>query len=198
MVYDRETAARRAEASVINTPDGCQYETRLIFDAPSVGDFDGDGAADAEDGWKSEPAHAKHTDRHPPRGVPVAYLGGSHDNGHRAISLGNGMIRSTDAGGRGRWATVPLDWPEKTWGLTYAGWSETIDGVQIPLPPAVREPAPAQPAPTQPKVTRPPGVQDTIDAAKKAKQTATKTGHPVRAKKLGGFIAGLRRLGGKK
>ena len=69
-------------------------------------------AAGCEDGWKSEPAKYKHPgDRNPPRGVPVSYLGGSHDNGHRAVSLGNGKIRSTDAGGRGVIATVPLDWP---------------------------------------------------------------------------------------
>jgi hypothetical protein len=133
---NREEAAQAAEATVTNTPDACQAQTRAWFDAPSVGDYDGDGAADAEDGWKSEPSEYKHPgDRNPPRGVPVSYVGGSHDNGHRAISLGNGKIRSTDAGGRGVVATVPLDWPEKAWGLTYVGWSETCDGYYIPLPP---------------------------------------------------------------
>lgn len=150
MVYDRETAAKRAESSSINVPDACQLWTRTIFGAPSAGDFDGDGAADAEDGWKSEPAGHRHPgDRHPPRGVPVSYLGGSHDNGHRAISLGNGKIRSTDAGGRGRVATVDLDWPERVWGLKYAGWSDTIDGQLIPLPVPVRKPAP-KPKPKKP------------------------------------------------
>jgi len=136
MVRNREEAAQAAEATHTNVPDACQAQTRAWFDVPSVGDFDGDGAADAEDGWKSEPEKYKHHgDRNPPRGTPVSYLGGSHDNGHRAMSLGNGKIRSTDAGGRGRVATVPLDWPEKNWGLTYAGWSETMDGLTIPLPP---------------------------------------------------------------
>ena len=135
MVFDREEAALRAEASNSNVPDTCQLWTHVIFGTPSVGDYDGDGAADAEDGWKSEPAKYKHPgDRNPPRGVPVSYLGGSHDNGHRAVSLGNGKIRSTDAGGRGVPATVPLDWPEKVWGLKYVGWSETCDGVVIPVP----------------------------------------------------------------
>jgi hypothetical protein len=119
-----------------NVPGTCQFVTRGWLDAPSAGDFDADGAADAEDGWKKEPASAKRFDRNPPAGYPVAYLGGSKDNGHRAISAGriNGVthIRSTDAGGPGRVATVPLDFPEKNWGLKYAGWSKTMDGVPIP------------------------------------------------------------------
>jgi hypothetical protein len=183
MVYDREQAAQRAEAATTNIPDGCQAWTRSIFGVPSVGDFDHDGAADAEDGWKSEPATAKHPgDRNPPRGTPVSYLGGSKDNGHRAVSLGNGMIRSTDAGGRGVIATVPLDWPEKHWGLDYAGWSDTCDGVPIPLPPA-------PPAPPKPWVH--PGIK----AAKgHLKKVAADTAHPAAAKKA---KAALEVLNGK-
>lgn len=136
MVLNREEAALAAERTTTNVPNTCQLVTRGWFGAPSVGDFDGDGAADAEDGWKSEPLSARRSDRNPPRGVPVSYLGGSRDNGHRAISLGNGKIRSTDAGGWGRVATVDLDWPQRQWGLKYVGWSTTIDGIEIPLPPA--------------------------------------------------------------
>ena len=143
--YDRDEAVARAKASTTNVPNTCQLWTREIFGAPSVGDFDGDGSADAEDGWKAEPAKYKHPgDRNPPPGVPVSYGGGSRDNGHRAISLGGGMIRSTDAAGWGHVGTVPLDWPERAWGLHYLGWSETCDGWLIPEPPA---PKPARPEP---------------------------------------------------
>jgi hypothetical protein len=136
--YNRTEAAARARATKTNVPDSCQLTTREWVGAPSAGDFDGDGSADAEDGWKREPAAYKHFDRKPPEGTVVTYLGGSSDNGHRALSLGpvgtNGvyMIRSTDAGGRGITATVPLDWPEREWGLSYAGWSDTCDGYLIP------------------------------------------------------------------
>lgn len=141
--YDRAEIVARAKASTTNVPNTCQLWTRTICGAPSAGDFDGDGAADAEDGWKSEPAKYRHPgDRNPPAGVPVSYGGGSRDNGHRAITLGNGMIRSTDAAGWGRVGTVPLDWPEKTWGLTYLGWSDTCDGWLIPEPPAPKPPKP--------------------------------------------------------
>lgn len=161
---NREEAALAAEATETNVPNTCQLVTRGWFDVPSVGDFDGDGAADAEDGWKSEPEHAKHYgDRNPPRGTPVSYLGGSRDNGHRAISLGNGKIRSTDAGGTGRVATVPLDWPEKNWGLKYVGWSETMDGIEIPLPPPPPPPAPS---------TRGPRVDEALTDLQRAERHA--------------------------
>jgi hypothetical protein len=151
MVRNREEAVQAALNTHVNTPRMCQAVTRGWFAAPSVGDFDGDGAADAEDGWKTEPAHAKHTDRKPPRGTPVSYGGGSADNGHRAISLGpvgpNGsyMIRSTDADGVGRVGTVPLDFPERQWNMPYLGWSETISGIRIPLAPVPEPPKPVEP-----------------------------------------------------
>ncbi|WP_051549261.1 hypothetical protein [Nocardioides sp. URHA0032] len=148
--YDRAQAVARALASKTNAPNTCQLWTRTIFGAPSAGDFDGDGASDAEDGWKSEPAKYRHPgDRKPPAGVPVSYGGGSADNGHRAVSLGGGMIRSTDANGSGRVATVPLDWPERAWGLTYLGWSDTCDGWLIPEPFAPKPPKPEPLTPDQ-------------------------------------------------
>jgi len=134
-MYNREQAAQRAEASHTNSPGTCQLWTRTMFGAPSAGDRDHDGDADAVDGWRSEPLHAKHEDRNAPRGTPVAWAGGAHGFGHRAISLGNGMIRSTDAGGSGKVATVSLNWVEQHWGLRYLGWSETMTGLAIPLPP---------------------------------------------------------------
>ena len=132
---NREQAVEAALADKLKTPRYCQLVTRTWYDAPSAGDVDGDGAADAEDGWKREPLSARRYDRNPPRGVPVTWLGGSQDNGHRAISLGNGMIRSTDAAGTGRIGTVPLEWVEKNWGMAYAGWSTTMNGYDIPMPP---------------------------------------------------------------
>lgn len=131
-------AAAIARLTKHNVPNTCQFVVRNWLDAPSAGDFDGDGMADAEDGWKKEPQSARRADRNPPEGYPVFYSGGSNDNGHRALSLGNGKIRSTDAPELGVVSTVPLDWPEKNWGLTYVGWSTTMDGVEIPKPEKTR------------------------------------------------------------
>lgn len=141
-IRDREQAALAAEASNFNTPGFCQLWTRQMFNAPSAGDFDGDGAADAEDGWKREPISARRLDRNPPRGVPVSFLGGKNDNGHRAVSIGGGKFRSTDwdtktqsykAGVVG--TANSLEALERGMGVQYVGWSTTINGWAIPMPP---------------------------------------------------------------
>jgi len=168
---NREEAAQVAEAAVTNMPGYCQLTVRQWFDAPSAGDFDGDGAADAEDGWKIEPKEYKHPgDRNPPRGVPVSFLGGRNDNSHRALSLGNGAFRSTDfntetqryqAGVVG--TAYSLEALERAMGVTYVGWSETMDGVYIPIPVGPE--------------TRGPRVDSAMDKLKEARDIA-KDGSP--------------------
>lgn len=122
----REAAVRAALASYVNTPRYCAQWVRQQFGVDALGDYDGDKAADAEDMWKA--ATLPHPDdRNPPDGVPVFYGGGSSDNGHAAIAIA-GMIRSTDSRGLGRVGTVPLDYPEREWGMPYLGWSEDLYG----------------------------------------------------------------------
>lgn len=139
MVRNREEAAQAAERSSTNDVGMCQLWTRSWFDAPSAGDQDHDGDADAVDGWLSEPQWARHAgDRNPARGVPVSF---KDRHGHRAMSLGNGKIRSTDMDpikgyAPGHVGTVTIDQIERSLNVTYVGWSETIDGILIPLPPA--------------------------------------------------------------
>lgn len=135
MVYPRSVAVARANASKTYSTRMCMQWTRIMFGIGAVGDYDGDGAADAEDGWKA--SVKKHRDRKPPAGVPVWYGGGSSDNGHVAVSLGPNrdgvyMIRTTDGAGAGINGTRRLDFPEKSWGMPYLGWSEDIGGTMIP------------------------------------------------------------------
>lgn len=118
----------------------CQEFTRDRFNAPPVGDVDKDGRSDAEDGWKSEPFRARHTDRNPEPGSPVAWEGGSHDDGHRAIADVDGYIISTDAPVAGKIGRVHLDWVERNWGLHYLGWTDTISGKEIPEEEAPKPP----------------------------------------------------------
>lgn len=138
-INNREVAARKAEASTSNSPGTCQLWTRTQFNAPSAGDVDHDGDSDAIDGWKSEPTTHRHTDRNPPRGVPIAFKNKSGTgHGHRAISLGGGKVRSTDMSGNtykpGTVGTTTIAALESAMGLDYLGWSDTIDGEPIPLP----------------------------------------------------------------
>jgi hypothetical protein len=154
-IRNREQAVQAALATHTNHVGWCQLVVHGYYLAPSVGDFDGDGAADAEDGWKSEPAKYKHFDRNPPRGTPVSFLGGSHDNGHRAISLGHGILRSTDFSSvTGTYApgvvgNGTIDQVAHAMGVTYAGWSETIDGYYIPLGPLQTPKPKPKPPPTR-------------------------------------------------
>lgn len=175
-MYTREEAAQRAEASKYNEPGTCQLWTRTQFGAPSAGDRDGDSDSDAVDGWKSEPVSKRHFDRNPPRGVPVAFSGGSRGYGHRAISLGDGKIRSTDMTATGYKpgvvGTTTIDQIERSMGVSYMGWSETITGALIPNPP----PVPPKPEP--------------IDATQRAKvvrrwaRRAKRAGHLTWAARL--------------
>src|SRR5215831_15876293 len=119
MAYTAAKTAHNASVDNYNPPGYCLAQ---------VHDWAGIGAkyATASQAWYYNTA--KHRDAHAPRGSAVYWTGGSHGYGHIAISLGNGMIRSTDAGGWGRVATVPLSWIHTHWGLTYAGWSWQING----------------------------------------------------------------------
>ena len=135
MVRSAADAVKAATVTTTNVPGMCQKVTRTWFGVASAGDVDGDGDADAVDGWKREPEHARHTDRRPPVGAPVAWSGGSGGFGHRAICISDEpdpFVRSTDAAGRGRIGNRRLSWFEKNWGVNYLGWSETMSGVVIP------------------------------------------------------------------
>lgn len=125
----REQALATALAQVTNTPRTCAMNVRGWFGLAPLGDYDGDGAADAEDMWKA--AKRKGSSKTPPLGCPVYWGGGSQDNGHIAIYVGGGRIRSTDAGGPGRMGTVDLDWPTRNWGMPYLGWSTDLYGYDL-------------------------------------------------------------------
>lgn len=130
MARTRSEVVAAARASISYTPRMCMQWTRVQAGIPAVGDFDGDGAADAEDGWKA--SINKHPDdRKPPAGTFPWWGGGSQDNGHVNVSLGpdkNGVywVRGTDSPKTGLIGTVPLDWVEKTWGMEYLGWTDAI------------------------------------------------------------------------
>lgn len=131
-------AVAAAKATKTNIPGTCQAKVRTWLDAPSAGDFDGDGAADAEDGWKSEPLSARRYDKTGRPGYPAAFLGGSHDYGHRALFVAPGVVRSTDFNGvtkryqAGVVGNGTVDQVASAMGVTYAGWSVTMDGEPIP------------------------------------------------------------------
>lgn len=136
MVFTAEVTARNAENDRTNDPGMCQQQSRI---------WAGIGARypDAATAWRN--TNDRHPgNRNPPRGSMVFWTGGSSGHGHVAVSLGGGKIRSTDAGGRGRVATVDLGWVERNWGQHYGGWAWDNNEVTIPHPtkkPPVKKPA---------------------------------------------------------
>ncbi len=167
MVRTTEEAAELAERTFTCVAGSCQTWTRTIFDAHAVGDVDADGDPDAEDGWKSEPAATRHTDRSCPRGFPGAFFGGSHDNGHRVVGLGGGKFRSTDMSDDGTYSpghvgTVTIDQIERAMGVTWVGWSETISGLPIPKQESTRHLMP-------PRETRGPKIDQAMRLLRQAK-----------------------------
>lgn len=124
MVNDSETTARNAEATSSNDPGMCLQWSRQ---RAAIGSRYGD----ASTAWRN--TNDRHPgDRNPPRGAMVYWTGGSQGYGHIAPSLGGGKVRSTDAGGKGRVATVDLGWVESAWGLPYAGWAWDVNEITIP------------------------------------------------------------------
>ena len=116
-----QEAARSFKAKQTNRVGLCLHECQEIYPTnhwyPS-----------AIEQWRN--AKHKHTSKkNMPVGAPIYYSGGRH--GHIVLYVGDGMVRSTDAGGRGRMATVPIDWFAKAWGYRYEGWSEDLGGKMI-------------------------------------------------------------------
>lgn len=125
-------AVQRAQSKVgTSYPAGwCQkWVCTEIFGTGGVGDWDGDRAADAEDGWKAAasrgsvvPASQIKSYKDIPPGVALYWTGGARDHGHAAVSAGNGMIYSTDLPTTGKIGIVPLEKVRQAWGLTFAGY----------------------------------------------------------------------------
>jgi hypothetical protein len=126
--YSLHEAIERALAERDDAPEECLRTVQGWYGIDPA-------SPSAVEAWES--ARLKHPgDVHPPRGAPVFWSGGSAGFGHIAMSLGPidgaAKIRSTDAGGYGVVGTVLLDWPSRSWGLHYLGWSADLEGVPIP------------------------------------------------------------------
>ena len=119
-----ETVAS-AMSSTYNVPGHCLEWSREQADIPSK-------YLDATTAWEHATGRQP-ADPNPPRGAAVYWTGGSSGYGHIAISLGHGMVRSSDAGGYGQVATVPIRRISAEWeDLRYAGWADSINGYKIP------------------------------------------------------------------
>lgn len=88
--------------------------------------------ASAIDAWYG--AIKRHPgDRHPPLGAPMFYAGGKY--GHIVVCTKDHAdgIRSTDCQTAGDVSEVATNWPVDHWGQQYLGWTEDLNGVDLPL-----------------------------------------------------------------
>lgn len=106
----------------------CLLNVVDAFDAPH-------GVADAYHSWiaaggsNGPNTHTNAGD--PPVNVPIYWSGGSHGYGHIAISDGKGYCWSTDLPTHGKFTRVKISTIRAKWGLTYLGWSETMNGKRV-------------------------------------------------------------------
>lgn len=126
MVFDADTTASNAEAVDFNEVGHCLQwcRERAGIDALYL--------TAAQAGLHADRLHVG--DRDVPRGAFAFWTGGSDGAGHIVIGLGNGQLRSTDAGGPGRVATVPgVEWFDQHWtSLSYLGWADNVNGITVP------------------------------------------------------------------
>jgi len=113
-------------------PGWCLYWCLTqVFKVPGLGDYDHDGAADAEDYWKAAKKRGKVLETSDPKRIPAGVLimwtGGRNDHGHAAYSLGDGEMVSTDLPTRGMIGRVPIDMAREKWGLKLVGYV-LVDG----------------------------------------------------------------------
>lgn len=75
-------------------------------------------------------ATRRHPDGDPPAGAPVYWGGGRF--GHIALSVGGGLVRSTDWSHDGVVGEVSIARLTDAWNKPYRGWSSDFAGVPIP------------------------------------------------------------------
>lgn len=124
--------AKDGAAALANADDYSSYDQGMCLQyvrGPcwGVGSF----YPSAIDAWNG--AARKHPgDRNPPVGAPMFYRGGTY--GHIVISRGEGRrMRSTDCTTSTRVNNADDTWPETAWGDDYLGWTEDLNGVDLPL-----------------------------------------------------------------
>jgi hypothetical protein len=112
-----------ALARVFNRPGYCQQECRLVAEIPPLWP---NASTAARNAVGVKPGIG-------PGGAFAYWTGGAEGDGHVAYFLPNGLIRSTDAAGSGRWGTRTLEWFNTNWSsLDYMGWADNNNNYRVP------------------------------------------------------------------
>lgn len=189
MPVSRQQAVANARKVTSYASGMCAKFTREQFGVAALGDFDGDGDADAVDMWQACVLKV-HDDRNPPAGVPVFWSGGSKGHGHAAVSLGGGRVRSTDMPSAGRVGDTTIDSIVRAWGMPYLGWTIDLYGHEIPDENAIPEPSPKDILRAEMEAL----IADMIGKAKGVRNRAKSPSRPRVRSQAGSLVKRLRRL----
>ncbi len=145
--YDGVTGAQRLLAFGSYTAGYClQAVARAIFGGtPTKSTHTPPHVVDqALDVWNIAPASRRHPgDRNPPAGALLLY---GKRKGHIAIGTGGDRQVSTDWPSNGKIGVATIEQIEKSWGQTYLGWTDYLEGDDVTY---VYPAPPASPSPTQ-------------------------------------------------
>ena len=124
VVQTADEAMSNAAATTSCSVGMCLWQTQEWLESPHA-------YPDASSQWRA--AKYQHPgDRTPPEGAPVFWTGGGSGYGHATVSMGGGMVRSTDQQSNGKCATVSIDEIDRDWSnLNYEGWTEDIADVRL-------------------------------------------------------------------
>lgn len=157
--WARKEAARNPKWSM-NWSMVCDHATAVAYGSDHSVKNDHTGYATARLHWLGIPSTRRHHgDRNPPAGALLFWGVESTGDGHAALSLGNGLIASTDILGSGGYYVVPFGEIETRWHMPYLGWADPVfnfgwgNGIRLapvstihPVPKPVVTPAPAHKA----------------------------------------------------
>lgn len=141
-------ALARFNAQRTNRSNMCLWECQEAYGSPHryPGAVSGPGASSQ---WNNGDQVRTTSSRGIPLGAPVYWYNPGRW-GHIALYAGNGMVRTTEGGGRGRMGTLSIDYITRRWYPRgrFLGWTRDIGGVPIDFGGgATPAPAPA-PKPT--------------------------------------------------
>ena len=123
---------KNADAALANADSHTTYASGMCLQfvrGPcwGVGSF----YVSAIDAWHGA-RHQHPGDRYPPQSAPLFFEGGQY--GHAVIARGNDdRMRSTDCTSTGMVSNAAIGWIESHWGYRYLGWTEDLNGVDLPL-----------------------------------------------------------------
>ena len=118
--------AQREDLSTGLTPLECDHAVAVAYTPGHSWDNSYSNEPTAYQHWLDIPSNRKHlNDTQAPAGALMFWQSGQ--DGHVALSMGDGTVATTDMPGGGDYSIVPFSAFAKNWGMTdYLGWTDPV------------------------------------------------------------------------